>query len=719
MYVASVLLDIPLRQSYSYLSKEPLTKGQRVEVPFRNQTQIAYVISSIAANDFKDYPLNKLKSIVQVSPEIYNLPADIWDLCNFAANYYHHPLGSTLFCAIPGLLRKLGIPAYETAIDIYYTASQIDIQLRGSKLQRLWQQLCQQPLGVGQIRQIYGANPAALLKKWLNLGLITPIPPPAPHITIGSLKANNEQQEIIDSLTAKLNNFSVNLLYGITGSGKTEVFLQTISKVLESKQQVLVLVPEINLTPQLKGRFQSRFPYAKIALLNSEVSDKERLIAWLDAKQGKANIILGTRLCVFTPCMNLGLVIIDEEHDDSFKQNDSLRYHARDLAIVRAKKLDIPIVLASATPSLETLYNYKLGKYYLYKLSNRANANAALPEIKLVNLQHYPPNHAGISQVAHHELKLCLERKEMALIFINRRGYAPIITCYDCGWISTCRYCSSKMVYHHNKKEICCHHCGYHIKVPSNCPKCHNSYLHTIGHGTQKLEEYLNEEFPNARVKRVDRDTTNSKKAWHELYQHIDSNQIDILVGTQMLAKGHDFANLTLVIGINLDNALYSYDFRASENMYSTLTQVAGRAGRADKKGLVLLQTNYPDHPIYNFLINHDFNGFINFILSERKQNKLPPFSYYALIRISDNSEEKLKLAQKKLRQISNEIEHSGVNLFPPVDAVIAKLHNKYRGQMLLMSLSRQSLHNYLANLEPRLSELQVVVAIDVDPFEL
>lgn len=719
MFIINVILDVPLRQSYSYIHSNMLSRGTRVTVDFCGRQQIGFVISSQSSKDFTDYPLDKLKPLLDISSEKFSVPNEIWQLCEFTASYYHHPLGNTIFCAIPTLLRKIGNLDYEILTQNYYQPAEAQIKPKGKFQLSLWEEIQKNPLNSKQIQTILGKNPQKLIQKWLDQGIIKVSPPPLPEFACRPLTLNSEQQQIVDSLNKGLDKFQVGIIYGITGSGKTEVFLHLIAKVLAQKKQILVLIPEINLTPQLSQRFQNRFPYAIISIVNSEVSNKERLNAWIAAKSAQSNVILGTRLNVFTPCANLGLIIVDEEHDNSFKQNDNLRYHARDLAIWRAKQADIPIILSSATPSLETLYNYKQGKYQLYKLTARANSNAQLPKIQLINLQHYPVNHAGISLAALNQLKKCLLRKEIALIFINRRGYAPIITCYDCGWISVCRYCTSRMVYHHDKKQLQCHHCGYHTPVPHSCPKCHNQYLHTIGHGTQKLEQFLQEEFPQARIKRVDRDTTNSKKAWHNLYAQVNADEVDILVGTQMLAKGHDFANLTLVIGLNLDNALYSYDFRASEDMFNTLTQVGGRAGRANKSGLVLLQTHYPAHPVYNFLLKHDFNGFVNYILQERSQNKLPPFSHYALIRLSHNLEYKLKQALKILRKISKEIAHEGLNIFPPVEAVIPKLHNKYRGQMLITGQNRSLLHSYLNQLEPRLKELQVVAAIDVDPFEL
>lgn len=717
MYVYQIALDIPLRSIYSYTHTTELAIGQRVTVLFRNKEQIGFVLSYINADKFTEYPLAKLSTILSIYDTI--LPEQFINLVHFASDYYHHPIGNTLFTGLPTLLRKTHSPDTEITYAQYFIATQDKLNSRSKKLVELYANLVNNTLSTKQLHKAYNKNPNLILKEWLDKKLIIEAFP-EPATTQNELALNSEQQLIVSEITHKFNQFSANILFGITGSGKTEVFLHLIRNILLNKQQVLILVPEINLTPQLATRFNNRFPYANVTTLNSEISDKQRLNAWNLALSGTSQIILGTRLSVFTPFKNLGLIIVDEEHDDSFKQNDGLRYHARDLAVWRAKQYNIPILLASATPSLETLYNYKLGKYALYRLTTRAVASAELPKIEVVNLQHYPVNFAGINQPAITALSECIQRKEMALVFINRRGYAPIITCYECGWISECRYCSTKMVYHHNQHQLKCHHCGYQTAVPPACPICKNQYLHTIGHGTQKLEEFLRQQFPSAKIERVDRDTTNSKKSWEDIYHKVANNEIDILVGTQMLAKGHDFPNLTLVIGLNLDNALFSYDFRASEDMFNIITQVSGRAGRADKIGGVLLQTNYPDHPVYKFLQEHDFNGFINQTLHERKMNNLPPFCFLALIKLSAIKENSLLTALHDLYKTAKEIPHNNVTIFSAVKAVMYKSHNRFRGQMLINSNNRNDLHQYLNKLTNELAKLKnVTVAIDVDPLEV
>jgi primosomal protein N' (replication factor Y) len=720
MYLVTVALDLPLRTLYSYTSEVALNPGTRVSVELRQRAQVGFVLECRYTEPSSSANQTNYKPVLTVSQAELALPADVMQLVKFTANYYHHPLGQTLFTALPALLRKIGEPAATTDVTAYY--QQVSLTppvLKTPLMQQLWEEL-RQPRSLSWLSEQFGKKAKTIINKWLAAQQVSVVNGLDPSFSTNSLTLNPEQQHIVECISGKLTTFHPALIYGITGSGKTEVFLHLIAKVLQNQRQVLVLIPEINLTPQLLNRFKQRFGYAQIRIINSEINDKARLSAWLNAKAGMANIIIGTRLSVFTPFNNLGLIIVDEEHDESFKQSEGLRYHARDLAVYRAQQLNIPIVLASATPSLESLYNYHHGKYHLYRLTARAVSLAQLPAIKLINLAHQPANHAGISQAALTALAACLARHEMALVFINRRGYAPLITCYDCGWVSSCRYCSTNMVYHHPKRELKCHHCGYHFPVPPACPICHNQYLHTLGHGTQKLEEFLSATFTSARIKRIDRDTTTTKKDWQTIYEQIANREIDILVGTQMLAKGHDFPLLTLVIGLNIDNALFSYDFRAAEDMFNILTQVAGRSGRATLPGEVLLQTNYPTHPVYHYLQAHDFNGFINYTLAERKRSNLPPFSHLALIRLSSVKETQLHQAMQQLAKLTKTISHPGVEINPPVPAITYKLHNRYRGQMLVVAVQRIALHNYLTQLINHLPQVSAVsISIDVDPFEL
>lgn len=662
--IVNILLDVPLNQSFSYSSEENIVVGSRVLVEFRKNQVVGFVWQNNVDIKSLTFDIKKLKPIIKVFDEV--LDNKIIKLVKFIANYYHYPIGQTLFTCIPSLLRK----------PQTYT-----LKLEDNKLLKL----------------------------------------KAPKV-VQKIHLNNEQQSVIAAIKQHLEAFYPAVLYGITGSGKTEVYLELIESVLLKGKQVLVLVPEINLTPQLLSRFKRRFSNVKMQILTSSSSGLSRLKGYYNAQNGEAQIIIGTRLAVFTPFKNLGIIIVDEEHDQSFKQYDGLRYSARDVAVLRASSMKIPVILGSATPSLETIYNIKLKKYELYKLTNRAVETARLPQIKLLDLKTYPPNE-GITDIALENIKKCLDNKELSLVFINRRGFCPVITCYECNWISTCNNCSVNMVYHSSTKELKCHHCGISKKIPRTCPNCNNPYLQAIGQGTQKVEEILNQKFPQARISRIDQDTTKGKASWEKLYNKIYNNEVDILVGTQMMAKGHDFHNLTLVVGLNLDSGLYSYDFRSTELLFTQLMQVSGRAGRGDKEGLVLLQTNFPKNELYQYLINHDFAGFANYLMLQRKSLNVPPYSNYVLLRASSS---KIKSAMDFLLEVenlANKIKTNDINIFSPVPAIIQKLKKKERAQILIQSNDRNKLHIFLDKLIVEVNNIKnknmVIWHLDVDPLEL
>lgn len=658
-YIVNVAVDIPLYKVFSYLSDIPLAIGTRVMVQFGRKDVVGFVWENNISLDALECKLDRVKPILEVFPE--RLTPDILSLIKFCSSYYHYPVGQTVFSAIPRAWRK------PTLIKL---------------------------------------KPATLKSGELN--------------TLSKIQLNAQQQQVVAQISQNLNSYYPGLLYGITGSGKTEVYLELIERVLKNVQQVLVLVPEINLTPQLLDRFKRRFPNCNMHVLTSNATPRERLLGYTGAMSGDTQIIIGTRLAIFTPFNNLGLILVDEEHDLSFKQQDNLRYHARDLAVWRAKEKQIPLLLGSATPSLETLYNYKMNKYTLFKLTSRAVDTSVLPEIKLIDINLHKAENS-ISKVAEDAIETRLKLGELSLVFINRRGYAPIITCYECGWVGKCSNCSANLVFHRSTSEIKCHHCGISGKVPKVCPACNSQHLQTIGQGTQKIEEQLNARFPQARVYRIDQDTLSSKKAWGELYDKINRHEIDILVGTQILVKGHDFHNLTLVIGLNIDNGLYSYDFRASEFLFTQLTQVAGRAGRGDKPGQVLLQTMYPKHDLYQFLIRHDFSGFVNYTLKQRKSLLLPPYTYSAMLRVSSKD---LSTALEYLHKVRSSVKIPPKTVVhQPVPAVLQRLKNRERGQMLILSSERQVLHSYLTSLVEVLNkdtkQGDLMWQLDVDPFEM
>jgi primosomal protein N' (replication factor Y) len=537
---------------------------------------------------------------------------------------------------------------------------------------------------------------------------------------------NDEQTLAVNRIIQEAHTFKAWLLHGITGSGKTEVYMRLMQYVLDNKDaQVLVLVPEINLTPQLEARFRSRLANFTLVSLHSSLSESERLHNWQLAQSGAAQIIIGTRLSIFTPLPKLKLIIIDEEHDSSYKQQDSMRYHARDVALVRAKRLNIPVVLGSATPSLESWHNtitnqQQANKYNLLSLNQRAVTAAKLPHIECidttkVNLQY------GLTPQLITALKLRLARKEQSLLFINRRGYSPVLLCSACHWIAPCTRCSSRLVVHLGQRKLRCHHCGHEQKIPQQCPSCGNADLHPTGHGTQRLEQTLAQLLPTARIARVDRDSTSRKNALVEILDQVHKQEIDILVGTQMLAKGHDFPNLTLVGVIDTDSALHSPDFRANERLFAQLMQVAGRAGRADKAGQVIIQTQFPDHALFNALRVQDYVSYANAMLQEREQVQFPPYVFMALLRAEAND---FSLVQQFLRyafEQARNLNHD-VLVYDPVRPQMERLKGMERGHVLMQAGSRIALQRLLKNLVSLLRTQAIAAkvrwAVDVNPLE-
>ncbi|BBF83839.1 helicase PriA [Aquitalea magnusonii] len=717
-----VVVDLPLFGAFTYLSHFDVIPGQRVAVPFGTRQLCGVVVTGIPPEGL---PETQLKEVAQVFDALPPLPADFLAMVNFAAAYYHFPLGQTLFTALPTGLREARdiIPPDERPFALTAKGEAEAPPARQRARLALWQALGDGALTQAQARQV---TPQAgkILADWLAEERIRRVSPervplelgPAPHL-------NDDQQAALSALTAQPSGFQSWLLHGITGSGKTEVYLQRIAPSLAAGQQVLVLVPEINLTPQLVERFIQRFPASRIAVQHSQLADGERLRNWLDAWQGRADIVIGTRLSVFTPMPRLGLIVVDEEHDGSFKQQDGLRYHARDLAIWRARQAGIPIILGSATPSLETVANVEAGRYRKLTLSQRAHGAARLPTVRLVDTRRAKLTE-GLSDAVIKALASRLERGEMSLVFINRRGFAPVLACTDCGWTSGCPRCSTRLVLHLMERKLRCHHCGWEEAVPHACPECGAPDIKPLGEGTQRLESALGRLFPSARILRIDRDTTQRKQAWDEIYRQVHAGEVDMLVGTQMLAKGHDFGTLSLVTVLNADGGLYSADYRASERLFAQLTQVAGRAGRADAPGEVLVQTQWPDHPLYQALVAHDFDGFAASLLQERRLAAFPPAVYQALLR-ADATE--LAQANAFLTQVRAQVQPLAeeVLISGPAPALMVRLANRERAQLVLESPSRQALHRFLDQLPPLLDALArqhgrgLRWSLDVDPQEM
>ena len=725
MPIVRVALDVPMSTLFDYLLNVDWSVeiGQRVLVPF-GRKQVTGIVMELAESS--ELASERIKSVTQVLDDVPPLPAELLTLLRFCSDYYHHPLGMTVMSALPARLRAQEPVTIKQELSFTLTAQgrSLDpafIPKRRVIQHRILQALQNAALTGIQIRALSPGAPANLKimieQGWVESCAI-PAAAPVKHSFNNIHLPTAAQQQAIDAVT-QTQGYRCFLLHGITGSGKTEVYVHLMHQALQRGEQVLLLVPEINLTPQLENYFRSRFPDAELASLHSGLSDGERITNWLRAQSGQARIVLGTRLAIFTPLPRLGLILVDEEHDSSFKQQDGLRYSARDVAIFRANQRGIPIVLGSATPSLESYYNAQSGRYQLLKLTERAAEQAQLPQVRCLNISNIPLQE-GISPAMLTALGERLLRKEQSLIFINRRGYAPVLMCTACGWLSACSNCSGKLVLHLKDRRLRCHHCGHQERVPHACPGCGNTDLQPVGIGTQRIEEALQKHFPEARILRVDRDSTRNKGSWLTMRKQIHDDTVDILVGTQILAKGHDFPNLTLVGVLNPDGALYSADFRASEKLFAQLAQVAGRAGRADKPGEVLIQTAFPDHPLFRALRTHDFDAWAKVLLSERGQAGFPPFVFQVLLRAEGKNEEEvyafLRRAREEAMKLSLPVEIYGV-----VAATMAKRANHMRAQLLVQSTTRKALQQFLRAWRPLLDALpasKLRWSLDIDPLE-
>jgi len=734
--IVKVALDVPLNRLFDYLSdNSEIRIGQRVLVPFGRRNLIGIVLSQ---SDSSDYPIEKLKSVKQVFIDETPLDAELLKLIRFSADYYQYPLGQALLSALPVRLRQVA-PAVARKQFIYSLTdlgrSQTVAQLPKRQLvtHRVFSALlASNTVSEAELDTISSsARKAAkqlVANGWASAKQVHLLQRVAEIPTAQVPELNDEQQSAVAEVIKDSHHFKSWLLHGITGSGKTEVYIRLMQHVLmQNEAQVLVLVPEINLTPQLEARFRSRFSGIPLVSLHSHLSESERLHHWQLAQSGVARIIIGTRLSVFTPLPHLKLIIIDEEHDGSYKQQDSMRYHARDVALVRAKWLNIPVVLGSATPSLESWHNatvtaagLKANKYHLLSLNQRAVTAAQLPIIHCidttkVNLQH------GFTPQLIEALKLRISRGEQSLLFINRRGFSPVLLCSACHWIAPCTRCSSRLVVHLGQRKLRCHHCGYEQKIPNQCPSCGNADLHPTGHGTQRLEQTLAQLLPTARIARVDRDSISKKNALVEILDKVHRQEIDILVGTQMLAKGHDFPNLTLVGVIDADSALHSPDFRASERLFAQLMQVAGRAGRADKTGQVIIQTQFPEHVLFNALRRQDYASYANALLHERQQMQFPPYIFMALLRAEANDfnlvHQFLSYAFKVARDLNTK-----VVVYDPIRPQMERLKGMERGYVLMQAGNRgvlqKLLNRLVAQLRGHTASAKVRWAIDVDPLE-
>lgn len=657
MTIVRVALDVPLPRLFDYRAESAVVGdvGRRIRVPFGNGQKIGLIVELALQSD---QPASKLKSAFEIYRDITALPADWISLCQFCARYYQHPLGSVIAMALPPMLRKGNLPK--------------------------------------QHKSRVATDPVP----------VTTLPELLP-----------DQRRAIDAILTTPN-FKTFLVYGVTGSGKTEVYLNVIAAMIANGRQALMLVPEIALTPQLELRVKKRFPGAHVVSAHSGIASAARARGFIDAMDGKADIVLGTRLSVFTPLPRLGVVVVDEEHDLSFKQQDGLRYSARDVAVFRAKTANVPVILGSATPSLESYQHALNGRYTMLRLPSRAVA-ASMPTVRIIDTRKEKLKD-GLSPILAEAIEQRLVRGEQTLLFLNRRGYAPVLACTACGWISNCSRCAAHQVVHLADRRLRCHHCGVETSIPRACPDCGNLDVHPFGRGTQRLEFTLKERYPAARVLRIDRDSAGTPRKSQQLLASIDRGEVDILVGTQMLAKGHDFPKLTLVGVVGTDAALYASDFRAPERLFAQLLQVGGRSGRAELPGEVFVQTERPEHPLFRALTENDFDGFARDQLAEREVAGFPPYSYQALLS-AEASE--MSCALKFLAAAKQEVNSVGdVHMYDPVPMRLQRRMNLDRAQLLIESTSRIALQGFLSEWANRLYALKTPRDLrwylEVDPVD-
>ena len=729
MSYAKIHLDVPLNGPFDYRTNGlSVVKGSLVEVPFRNKKQVGIVIDVSENTNVETRRIKGISSIIDVAP----LSSDYITLCRFVSEYYCFELGRCLFVGLPRSIRmnRLGKEYLENVYSLTVSgrleiAGTLDARARGKR--RLYEHLLSNEQTVlADARRIY-SNASKQLTNWIQSGWIKVQQRDlhefmkidrAISVTPTKLGLTESQIRSVDSISLDLTGAHIWVLQGVTGSGKTEVYFELMERALQSKKQVLMLVPEINLTPQLKDRLQRRFPSERIVTLNSGLGDSNRFLAWEQARHGVASIILGTRLAVFTPLKQLGLIIVDEEHDTSYKQIEGVRYHARDLAVYLSHLKNIPVVLGSATPSLETYHNVLRERYKRTVLSDRPSGS--LPTVELIRVPRLE-SHTLSPQVIH-AMQSKIDDGEQVLVFINRRGYAPALFCSSCQWSVSCHRCSAALTLHKRPDHVRCHHCGYQGRVPSRCSDCGNQDLLDLGHGTQRLEEEVAARFRHARVIRVDSDSTSRKGSFEAMRQSIDQTQVDIVIGTQMLSKGHDFSNINLVVILGTDQALYSGDFRATERQFQQMLQVSGRAGRGSSRGQVLLQTEFPDHPIYQHLIRHSYDDFAIDALKERELSDFPPYSYQAILRASSPSSNSVENFLNRARLCALDLKSEAIDVYDAVPAPIHKLAGLIRGQLLVQSTQRKPLRIFLRRWMKEISNLNesgVRFVLDVDPIDV
>lgn len=663
--IAKIALFSSLRKVFDYKIPISLEKhckaGLRVCVPFGKKLLIGIITSITTTSSIADEKLKYITDLIDLEPIV---PMDLYKTLLWAANYYKSSQGALFHSALPRYIKE--------------------------------NKLCKNPSLMPNKQKINTIN----------------------YNQDTTLQLNTQQQTIINNILLNINYFKIMLLEGVTGSGKTEIYLQITEFLLKQDKQVLILIPEIGLTPQTCKRFITRFPDVLVAVLHSNLSPKQRYLNWLNAKNGTAKIVLGTRSAAFVPLKHPGMFIIDEEHDLSFKQQDTIRYSARDFLIMRAKFTDCPVLLGSATPSLETVYNVQLNKYLYYQLPNRTNSE--LPVIDIIDIRHKKLS-AGLSNIAISTIQQHLLQKNQVLIFINRRGFAPILTCFACKHIEKCHYCDANMNLHIYTNSLHCHHCQYKQPIPNICPKCQQHNLTPLGQGTEKVENLFQELFPDIKIARIDQDSMSKKHAFKNLLADILEHKIDLLIGTQMIAKGHHFPKLSLVVIMDADLALFSNDFRATERLGQLVLQVAGRAGR-EQHGTVLLQTCYPNHKVMQNIASHNYNDVVKLLLKERLDANLPPFSYHILWRVDSKTMETGLKFLNNIKQLAIGLINNNCKIFGPIPAIMPKRKNKFHARLLFQHNNREQLQKLCSYIVDKLENTKIPSAIswsiDVDPKE-
>ena len=732
MTFAQIQLDVPIEGPFDYLvGAHSVRRGSIVVVPFRNKKMVGVVEQVSFTSSVAAHRLKTIETVFDLEP----LSQSYFYLSQFVANYYRVQKGEALFLGLPTAVRRVNF------IDQF---TEVVFKLNKAGVQEVGDNLSKRARGKNRLLDLFKEDrwitlPEALsayslaraeLANWEKRGWIErrverAVPKHDPNSTNSDgqeghteVVLTKAQNLAVESVIAKLGVHQTWLIHGVTGSGKTEVYFEIMAEILSRKKQVLVLVPEINLTPQFEYRLRSRFPHQKVVTLNSSMTDRERFQNWQMARLGVAPIVLGTRLAVFAALPKLGLIVVDEEHDLSYKQIEGVRYSARDLAICVASQAKVPIILGSATPSLETYFNVVESRYKRLVLSERPQG--PLPRIELIPVDR--SQNRGISPQILQSIKSCIANGEQALVFMNRRGYASALFCSSCNWVAMCHRCSAKLTIHKHTHRMHCHYCGYQGKLPNQCGACGNQDLIGLGQGTQRIEDSLKAEFPDVSILRIDSDTTKRKGAFMEMRGVIEKSEVDIIVGTQMLAKGHDFPNLSLVVILGSDQSLFSSDFRATERLYQQLLQVSGRPGRGATEGKVVLQTEFPQHPVYQSLIHETFDDFAQKLLTERKEALFPPYCFQALLRVAAKKESSVWSFLSSAQVKALKIKIAELEVYDAVPSPIFKMAGLYRGQLLIQATSRSVMRKFLNAWVSEVNAIKengVRFTFDIDPIDV